>query len=120
MIMLRVIVPIASVLIMTVAFLAYYNFRVTGNALLMPHVLNQRTYVVVPLFRLAASQFPAAGLPESGVAQFLSRLGGVGISQYDCRRLCENDLDKIQEILGILLWADTQHPADCHPQGASG
>jgi hypothetical protein len=48
--MLRVVVPIASVLILTAAFLAYYNFRITGNALLMPYVLNQQTYVVVPLF----------------------------------------------------------------------
>ena len=48
--MLRVVVPIASVLILTSAFLAYYNFRITGNALLMPYVLNQQTYVVVPLF----------------------------------------------------------------------
>jgi hypothetical protein len=46
----RVVVPIASVLVLTGAFLAYYNFRVSGNALLMPYVLNQRTYVVVPPF----------------------------------------------------------------------
>ena len=46
----RMVVPIASVLVLTAAFLAYYNLRVTGNALLMPYVLNQRTYVVVPLF----------------------------------------------------------------------
>ena len=46
----RVLVPIAAVLVLTAAFLAYYNLRVSGNALLMPQVLNQRTYVVVPLF----------------------------------------------------------------------
>ena len=48
--LLGVVVPIASVLILTAAFLAYYNFRVTGNALLMPELLNEHTYVVVPLF----------------------------------------------------------------------
>ncbi len=46
----RVVVPIASVLVLTAAFLAYYNFRVSGNALLMPYVLNEQTYVVVPPF----------------------------------------------------------------------
>lgn len=46
----RVGVPIAAVLVVTAAFLAYYNHRVTGNARLMPYVLNQQTYVVVPLF----------------------------------------------------------------------
>jgi hypothetical protein len=46
----RMVVPIASVLVLTGAFLAYYNLKVTGNALLMPYVLNQQTYVVVPLF----------------------------------------------------------------------
>lgn len=46
----RVAGPITSVLVLTVAFMAYYNLRVTGNALLMPYILNQQTYVVVPLF----------------------------------------------------------------------
>jgi hypothetical protein len=46
----RTVVPIASVMVLTAAFLAYYNLKVTGNALLMPYVLNQQTYVVVPLF----------------------------------------------------------------------
>jgi hypothetical protein len=48
--LLRVTVPIASVLVLTAAFLAYYNFKVTGNALLMPELLNEKTYAVVPLF----------------------------------------------------------------------
>jgi hypothetical protein len=46
----QVAVPVVSVLVLTAVFLAYYNLRVTGKALLMPYVLNQQTYVVVPLF----------------------------------------------------------------------
>jgi hypothetical protein len=46
----RTVLPITSVVLLAAAFLAYYNLRVSGNALLMPQVLNQRTYVVVPLF----------------------------------------------------------------------
>lgn len=40
----RVLLPIGICLIATGAFMAYYNWRLTGNALLQPLVLNQRTY----------------------------------------------------------------------------
>jgi hypothetical protein len=39
-----VLVPIILVLISIVTFMGYYNFRLTGNASLMPHVLRYRTY----------------------------------------------------------------------------
>lgn len=42
--------PLAAVLILTLAFIGYYNLRLTGNALLFPHVLNTRTYHSTPLF----------------------------------------------------------------------
>jgi len=40
----RFFLPIAAVLIPAGLFLAYYNFRVTGNALLFPYVLYHREY----------------------------------------------------------------------------
>ena len=40
----RVAVPLAVVVALTIAWMGYYNFRLTGNPLLMPHVLNTRTY----------------------------------------------------------------------------
>ncbi len=40
----RVVVPATAVLVLAAAFIAYYNWRVTGNPLLPPFVLNQRTY----------------------------------------------------------------------------
>lgn len=46
----RVFAPIAVVLTLTVAFIGYYNWRLTGNALLFPHVLNSRTYRSMGLF----------------------------------------------------------------------
>jgi hypothetical protein len=45
-----VLLPLSSVLILTLAFIGYYNWRLTGNALLMPHVLNTQTYHSTPLF----------------------------------------------------------------------
>jgi len=45
-----VFLPLSAVLVLTLAFISYYNWRLTGNALLMPHVLNTRTYHSTPLF----------------------------------------------------------------------
>jgi hypothetical protein len=45
-----VLLPVSTVLVLTLAFIGYYNWRLTGNALLMPHVLNTRTYHSTPLF----------------------------------------------------------------------
>jgi len=42
--------PVASVLLLTAAFMCYYNWRLTGNALLLPHVMNARTYRTAGLF----------------------------------------------------------------------
>jgi len=47
---LRVFVPLAAVLTLTISFIAYYNYRLTGNPLLFPHVLNSRTYRTTGLF----------------------------------------------------------------------
>ena len=46
----RVLLPLVCVLALTASFIAYYNWRLTGSALLMPHVLNTRTYHTTPLF----------------------------------------------------------------------
>ena len=46
----RVLVPLSAILLLTVAFMGYYNWRLTGNALLFPHVLNSRTYRSMGLF----------------------------------------------------------------------
>jgi hypothetical protein len=46
----RVISPIALVLVCTGAFMAYYNWRGTGHALLMPYALNDRAYMTAPTF----------------------------------------------------------------------
>ena len=37
-------------LLLTAAFTGYYNWRLTGNALLLPHVLNTRVYHTTGLF----------------------------------------------------------------------
>ena len=46
----RVLAPFAVVLVLTLVFMGYYNWRLTGNAMLFPHVLNTRTYRTTGLF----------------------------------------------------------------------
>jgi hypothetical protein len=47
---LRVAIPLCLMLAITAGAMGYYNWRVTGDPLLMPHVLNTRTYHTSPLF----------------------------------------------------------------------
>jgi hypothetical protein len=46
----KVLAPLAVVLTLTIGFIGYYNWRLTGNALLFPHALNSRTYRTMGLF----------------------------------------------------------------------
>jgi hypothetical protein len=46
----RVVAPLALVLVATGAFMGYYNWRLTGDPLLFPYRLNDRTYMVTPNF----------------------------------------------------------------------
>jgi hypothetical protein len=46
----KVLLPLSAAMMLTLAFIGYYNWRLTGNALLFPHVLNTRTYHSTPLF----------------------------------------------------------------------
>src|SRR5713101_6413669 len=46
----RILAPLAVVILLTIGFIGYYNWRLTENALLFPHVLNTRTYRTTGLF----------------------------------------------------------------------
>ena len=46
----RALLPAVLVLGCTAAFMGYYNWRVTGNVLLFPHLLHHRLYWDVPVF----------------------------------------------------------------------
>jgi hypothetical protein len=46
----RIIVPLAAVLILTAIFMGYYFWRVTGDPMTMPYVVEAKQYGVVPLF----------------------------------------------------------------------
>jgi hypothetical protein len=46
----RILIPLAAVLGCAVAFIAYYNWRVAGNPLIFPHLIEQRQYIRTALF----------------------------------------------------------------------
>jgi hypothetical protein len=46
----RIVLPIVGVLAVTGGAMAFYNWRVTGNALRMPYQVYEATYAVTPLF----------------------------------------------------------------------
>lgn len=46
----NVFVPLATYMALTVAFMGYYNWRLTGHATLFPYALNARTYESAGLF----------------------------------------------------------------------
>jgi hypothetical protein len=46
----QMLVPLFLVLVSAAAFMGYYNWRLTGNAFLMPHVLRTRTHHSAALF----------------------------------------------------------------------
>jgi hypothetical protein len=54
----KVLVSVLIVLAATAAFMGYYNWRLTGNALLMPHALRTRTYHSSALFLWEESRAP--------------------------------------------------------------
>jgi hypothetical protein len=54
----KVAIPLCLMLAVTAGAMGYYNWRVTGNPLLLPHVLNTRTYHTAPLFLWERSKAP--------------------------------------------------------------
>jgi hypothetical protein len=45
-----ILVPVASIGLIGLACMGHYNRRTTGDPLLLPHLLNERTYSPLPLF----------------------------------------------------------------------
>jgi hypothetical protein len=54
----RIAAPVGAILGGGLAAMLYYNYRVTGNALLMPWALNQAQYGVAPIFWMMPTSAP--------------------------------------------------------------
>jgi len=69
----QVVAPIALILVLLGAFLAYDNWRVSGNPLVLPYQLNQRRYKVVPLFAWQQLRQPPPHYRNAMMRNFYAR-----------------------------------------------
>jgi len=102
----RVVASISCMLVVTGAFMAYYNWRGTGNALLFPYVLNQRTYFGAPIFSWGKLEPPR----HYRNPQFDDYFNGVSRRLPQTRRLTltlegihQGVLRKLNEMQGFFL-----------------
>jgi hypothetical protein len=81
--------PVAVIGLVGAMMMGYYNKRTTGNPLLMPYVLNERTYSALPLF-LWQSEKPAITFRDPAFAKFYEVLAE------------EYSYDKIRSVSGLI------------------
>jgi hypothetical protein len=101
----RVFVPVVAVLTLTLTFMAYYNWRLTGNALRTPHSLYDQAYGSLPDFMW---QHPRP-LPEYHNQQFEDFHRKWERQYYDCYNnswggVWKNALEKIKVVRTTYFW----------------
>jgi hypothetical protein len=70
----RVVLPLGLVLLPTALAMGYYNFRITGNPLLLPEILGAKTYQVVPIF-LWQKPGPTPSYHHEVMKEFYTKFG---------------------------------------------
>lgn len=83
--------PVVTVGLAGVVLMGYYNLRTTGNALLLPHLLNERVYSPLPLFMWQQAK-PPLTFHDPAFAKFFQ----VTISDYHYE-----DLKSLPGLAGI-------------------
>ena len=63
------VLPVVAIGMAGMALMGYYNQRTTGNPLLLPHILNERTYSPLPLFLWQRAK-PALTFRDPAFAKF--------------------------------------------------
>jgi hypothetical protein len=98
----RVFAPLASLFLLTIAFIGYYNWRLTGKALLFPHVLNSRTYRSTALFLWQHPKQPLAYHNQ----QFEDFYNGWEREDYDntWAGVRKVSMEKLERSGGTYLW----------------
>ncbi len=113
-----VLLPIVVVLAFTAAFMAYYNWRLTGNALLMPHLLNFHTYYRAPIFL-----WQHAGAPiHYNNQQFEGFYNGWIRGYYNggVRDLVRVTREKARNLIAVFLWPSAFPSLFCLPLALRG
>jgi hypothetical protein len=96
----KVFLPLITSLLLLGSFMAYYNWRLTGNPLLLPHVLNTDTYVTTPMFLWEHPKPPL----QYRNAQFENYYNVWARKYYsrtwaDIRRVTKEKIDLVGELL---------------------
>ena len=65
----RTVVPLVICVALTAVWIGYYNWRLTGDAFLLPYQLNERTYDAAPLF-IFRSQPPQPVYRHAALREF--------------------------------------------------
>jgi hypothetical protein len=105
--------PVIAVMLPTVAFIAYYNWRLTGNPLLTPHQLYTQTYLTSPIF-FWGHQKPPLHYNNPQIEQYFTVFAPAyyGSSWADFWRL---SVRKINLYWEIFLWAGAVPILMCVP-----
>ena len=72
--LLRTLLPSVLILAPTFAFIAYDNFRVTGDPLTLPYALHHRQYMVAPLFYYQRPEDPPPAYAHADLRDFHTRV----------------------------------------------
>ena len=98
----RIVIPVLGLLLLTAAFTGYYNWRVTGNSLLLPRAQYQRETFNFPMF---IWQSPNPPLRYSN-PQFEGFYNGATRKEYSLtwKKLLWKKLRAFQFFVGGVLW----------------
>lgn len=97
-----VVVPILVVLSLTATFMAYYNWRLTGNPFLMPHTLNYRTYFRTPVFLWQHARPPIHY--DNPQFEIFQNKWVRGLYDNSWRAVLRVSREKIRHIVALFLW----------------
>jgi hypothetical protein len=110
---LRVVLPAAAVISATAVFIGCYNWRVTGNALVMPHAMNLRTYYRTPLFLWERTR-PAIHYNNQQFEDFYN--GWVrGLYSGSLRDIVRVSREKPRHWIAVFLWPGAFPALFCVP-----
>jgi hypothetical protein len=97
--------------------MAYYNWRLTGNALLMPHALSFRIYYRTPLFLWERSSAPI----HYNNQQFEDFYNGWVRNLYNgsARDVVRVSREKLRNLIAVFLWPGALPALFCVPLALS-
>lgn len=95
----RVVLPLGATLLLTVIFIGYYNWRVTGSPAVLPYTVNERTYAATPLFVWQKARQPLVE-PNPQMEVFYNQW-----APGEWAKLRVDSVQRGVRVLGLICWA---------------